>query len=127
MEIIAQLHNLRKTTLGDVLVTLSIDRSMAGSAAELMFHDVGTQFRVTLEAEGKEKDLNEPTTRKFQKKMHELIREVAEDQGDTEENVKETLKKELIKQGLIEKSTTELDIKGYTKANIILQRWKESE
>lgn len=124
MEIHGQLHNLRKTTLGDVLITISVDRSQAGTAAELMFHDVGTQFKISLEVEGQEEDLNEPTTRKFQKKMHELIREVAEHLGESEDEIKNRLRVHLISKEIIEKSTTELDIKGYTIANKILKEWK---
>lgn len=124
MEYKAQLHSVRKTTIGDVLITLSIDKAYAGSAAELMFHDIGTQFGVTMIEDGEVNDEgNNDALRKFQIKMHAKIRDVAEQTLKTEEEIKSKLKAQLKVEHLIKESTTELTIKGYLRAIHLLDTW----
>ena len=58
--------------------------------------------------------------------MHVKIREVADKTNASEETIKDNLRAWLIKRKLIEKSTKELDIKGYAVACNILDEWMKN-
>ena len=72
-----------------------------------------------VESEGIE-DINEETPnqmkRRFQKRMHALINAKASEHSKTPEEIKDIVKKYLIKKGYMKKSSSELNIKGYAVA-----------
>jgi len=122
MQFSAQLHNFRKTTLGDNLITLSVDSVFSKTISELIEKDIGTQFTVTLDEEGvvDEKSANKDTRERMWGRMHALINDLSEVLGIEPEKAKHLLKIRLKDSGMINLSTTELDIKGIIKACHIL-------
>lgn len=120
----AQIHNFRKTVIGDNIIALSIDKAFSKDIVEIMEIDPGTQVMVTMEVvTDKEPEQNTDVLEKFRKKMHLKIREVAAIKHSPEERVKNELKVQLKRHKLIETSTTELTIKGYVAACAILDEW----
>ena len=119
----AQIHNFRKTVIGDNIIALSIDKAFSKDIVEIIEIDPGTQVMVTMEVVPEKEPEQNDVLEKFRKKMHVKIREVAEVKRSSEESVKEQLKKQLQMHKLIETSTTELTIKGYVAACAILDEW----
>ena len=115
----AQLHAFRKTTLGDNLITFSIDRAYSDQVVDIVRKEIGTEFVVYLEDVTKETNLNEDRVEvreRFVRKMHALLGELSELLGTTKEEEKEHLKEVLKKKGVIKESTKELDLKGLAQA-----------
>lgn len=111
----AQLHNFRKTTIGDNLITFSVDRAYSDQIIDVIRKEIGTEFVIYLEDVTSETNLNEDSVQvreRFVHKMHALLGELAELSGRDKEAEKTSLKKELIKKGLIKESTKELNLKG---------------
>ena len=126
MDFIAYLHGFRKTVMGENIISLSVDSTFSKSISDVMEIDAGVPLIVRIEIkdiEEKEPQKNQDTKDKFRKTMHVKIRKVAEKKNNTEDDVKDQLKKKLIEKKIIEKSTTELDIKGYAIACNILDDW----
>lgn len=125
----AQFHNYRKTTLGDNIVSFSIDKSFSKNVVELVEKDIGTEFVVYLENVTSNTNLNEDTDElivKFRKQMHALLSNLAELKGTTQKDEKDIIREELKKRNLIEESTKELNLKGFAIAiNIINQLIEE--
>jgi len=61
------------------------------------------------------------TINRLRKQMHALLREVATEKGLTVAEVKTSLKEMLKKKGHLEKSTSELGVKGFAAAIYLLQ------
>lgn len=122
----AQYHNFRKTTLGENLITFSVDRAYSKDILELVGREIGTQFIVHLEDITQDtslhKDPDELNVR-FTKKLHVLLAEVAEAKDIKPEEAKEMLREELKNRKMIEESTTELDVKGLAIACNIVEEW----
>ena len=89
----------------------------------------GTQFMLVLIEQVDETDPELPEENKgtdqerLQKRMHALITQNAKKEGSKPDEVKNRLKVELKRKGIIRESTTELDIQGYSLAIYILQSW----
>ena len=121
MDFPASFHGLRKTVMGETLITLSVDESFTGEIVGLMSMKIGSGLYVRLaEADKKEEPANNDTKEKFRRTMHAKIRECAEAMDISEEECKNRLKGALKVKGLIKESTTELDLKGYAVACSIL-------
>jgi len=127
----AQYHNFRKNTLGENIITFSVDGNYSRDIMELVSMKIGTEFVVYLEDVTSETNINyTPTeiTDRFTKKLHALLGELALLKGVKPNAAKNKLKEALKKKGLIVKSTKELDIKGQAIACNIVEAWmKESE
>lgn len=122
----AQLHNFRKTTIGDNLITLSIAGDYSDQVVDVVRKKIGTEFIVYLEDVTQTTNLNEDSVElkeRFIRKMHVLIGEYAELEPMSKDLAKDLLKKELKSKGLIEKSTKELNIKGLAIACNIVEDW----
>lgn len=66
-------------------------------------------------------ETEENTKLRLRKQMHALIREVSKQKGLTIDEVRTSLKELLRKKGHLEKSTSELTVKGYAAAIYLLQ------
>lgn len=122
----AQLHGFRKTTIGDNIVSFSVDRVYSESIKEIVGEDIGTQYIIHLEAVNTGTNLNvDPVELKdrFVKKLHALLGQLAEAKGTKPEEEKERLRKHLISLKLMEKSTKELDVKGLAIGCNIVEKW----
>lgn len=121
-----QFHSFRKTTLGDNLITFSVDRAYSQSIKELVSTDIGTEYVVHLEDVTSSTNLNKDNKElkeRFMNKMHGLLGQLAEEKGCTPEIAKEKLRSKLREMDLIKKSTTELDLKGLSIACNIVEKW----
>jgi hypothetical protein len=124
----ASFHGLRKTVMGETLITVSVDRLFVDQIKDLMALDVGSGLYVRMSEAGDSEDeekKNANVYQKFQRSMHALIRDVAESEGVQEDDVKNRLKTLLKSEGRIKESTTELDLKGYAFANHVLKQWRD--
>lgn len=122
----AQLHGFRKTTIGDNIVSFSVDRIYSDSIKEIVGEEIGTQYIVHLESVNTGTNMNvDPIDLKerFVKKLHALLGQLAEAKGETPKMVKDKLKNYLKLHKIIEESTKELDIKGLAIASNIVQKW----
>ena len=121
-----QYHSYRRTTLGENLIVFSVDRAYSKDITELISAEIGTQFIVHLEDVTQDtnlhKDPDEMAVR-FTRKLHVLLAEIAEMKGVKPDKAKDMLRKELKSRKLIEKSTTELDLKGLAIACNIVEEW----
>lgn len=119
----AQFHNFRKTTIGDNLVSLSIDRAYSQDVIELVGKEIGTEFIVYLEEVTSETNITEDSVElktRFRNKMHALISELATLKQTEPKAIKDVIRAKLIEQNVIVKSTSELSLKGYgTACNIL--------
>jgi len=106
-------------SIGQHKFTFDVDESRINDVGELMKTKKGTEFIVTMESVVvDDKDMDEDliqetpqqTLTRFQKRFHSLISEIAKMKNKTPEEIKETIKKRLIREGKIEKSTKEMSI-----------------
>jgi transposase-like protein len=118
-----QLHAFRKTTLGDNLITFTVDRAYSEQIVDIIKKEIGTEFVVYLEDVTSETNLEEDPKELKERlfsKLHGLLGRLSEISGRTKEQEKTSLKKELIRKEMIKESTTELNIKGLVVAcNIV--------
>ena len=127
-DIPAQYHSFRKTTLGDNILSFRVDQMYSDTVGELVQAQIGTEYVMKLEKVNTDTVLggeskNIDTEEKFRRTMHARINELADIREKDREEVKDSLRQELIKRKLIEKSTKELDIKGLAIAVNILDTW----
>src|SRR3990167_9219210 len=76
----AQYHSYRKTTLGESLITFSVDRMYARDTLELVGAEIGTQFIIHLEDITQDTSLHKDPDElaiRFTKKLHVLLSEYA--------------------------------------------------
>lgn len=121
-----QFHSFRKTTLGDNVISFSVDRLYSQEIKELVSTDIGTEFVVHLEDVTTSTNLNEDNKElkdRFRNKMHAHIADFAELKDISALEAKNALREELKERKLINKSTTELDLKGLAIANNIIESW----
>jgi|GEM_PF-3868793 len=121
-----QFHSYRKTTIGDNIVSFTIDRLYSKSVSELVETDIGTEFIVYLEPTTQETNINEDSNElleKWRRQLHAQLSELAKKKGTTQKEEKNKLRDILIKKGLIIESTKELNLKGYAVAINIVQEW----
>lgn len=115
-----QYYSFRKTREGDNLLTFRVDARFSQDISELIEKDINTEFMIQLEQVSLNLPHKEEKTvglkEKLWKKMHSLIHDAANYQGKNDAEIKEELRGEMVKEGFMEKSTKELDIKGLTKA-----------
>ena len=126
----AQFHGYKKLTLGDTIISFSVDQMFAKETLELAGEDIGTQYIVWLEPVTPETNLNadhKDIDDRFRGKMHALINELATWSGKEATEVKDDLREVLKDKKLIQSSTTELDIKGLAIACNILEKWIEQK
>ena len=94
--------------------TFDVDESRINEVGELMKTKKGTEFVVTMESVVVDEDLIQETALqtidRFRKRFHALMGEVAEMKKTTPEKIKEIIKKRLIREKKIQKSTLEMDI-----------------
>ena len=122
----SQFHSYRKTTLGENLITFSVDRAYSKEMVELVGREIGTQFIIHLEDITQDTNLHKDPDElnlRFRKKLHILLAEVAEAENIKPEEAKGMLREELKRRKMIEKSTTELDLKGLAIACNIAEEW----
>lgn len=122
----AQFHSYRKTTMGESLITFSVDRACSKDTMDLVGKEIGTQFILHLEDITQDTSLHkdpDELNNRFVRKLHFLLSEYAEQSGMKPEEAKNQLKETLKDKKLIEKSTTELDIKGLAIACNIVDDW----
>ena len=103
--------------IGQHKFTFDVDETRIDSVGELMKTKKGTEFMVTMESVIKDeidKDLVQETPQqtliRFRKRFHSLMSEVADMKKTTPEKVKDAIKKRLIRERKIEKSTKEMSI-----------------
>lgn len=123
-----QYRNFRKTTIGENIISFSVDRLYAESIKDLVSTDIGTEFVVYLENVTESTNLNKDNKElreRFVNKMHAQLGELAELKNVKPEKAKDKLKEKLKEMKLIEKSTKELDLKGLAIANNIVRKWIE--
>lgn len=110
-------------------VEFTIDEYQRESIRDLVLLEKGSAVVINL-VEVDDIDINSPkleqeleveTKKRLQKRMHALIREIADDNKASKEDIKQLLRKELIKKKYMKKSTAELTIEGYSAAIYILQ------
>ena len=122
----AQYHSYRKTTLGENIIQLSVDRAYSQDILELIGKEIGTQFVVHLEDVTQDTNLHRDPDElqvRFMNKLHVLLAELANIKDVKPAKAKEVLRTELKNRKLIEKSTTELDVKGLAIACNIVEEW----
>jgi hypothetical protein len=100
--------------------TLDVDETRINEVGELMKTKKGTEFMVTMESvisddkDKVDKDLIQETPQqiltRFRKRFHSLMSEVADMKRKTPEEIKEIIKKRLIREKKIENSTKEMSI-----------------
>ena len=105
--------------IGQHKFTFDVDESRINEVGELMKTKKGTEFMMAIESvivDDKEidKDLIQETPQqtltRFRKRFHSLMSEVADMKKTTPEKVKEAIKKRLVREGKIEKSTKEMTV-----------------
>lgn len=123
-----QYYNFRKTTLGENIISFSVDKLYSQSIKELVSTDIGTEFVVHLEEVTDKTNINQDNKEireRFVNKMHAQLGELAELKDITPKKAKDRLKEHLKEMGLIKESTKELDLKGIAIANNIVRKWIE--
>ena len=125
MDFPAYLHNFRKTVMGENIISLSVDSAFSKQITDVLNIENGSRLLVRIEVADEQKEVpqNNDTKEKFRKTMHVKIRELADKTDKTEDDVKDELREQLIKNDVIKESTKELDIKGYAIACNILDDW----
>ncbi len=121
-----QFHNFRKTTVGDNLITFSVDGMYSKDIGELVAMNIGTEFIVHLETVNADSDLNKENVEikeRFVRKLHVLLKDLSVIRESSPEEAKKELKAELKKREMIAVSTTELGIKELAIACKIVQDW----
>ena len=122
----AHLHGFRKTTIGDNIVSFSVDRSYSDQIKDIVGEEIGTQYIVHLEQVNTGTNVNvDPIELKerFVKKMHALLGQLAELKVEKPEKTKDRLREHLKELKIIKESTKELDIKGLAVSCNILEKW----
>ncbi len=125
-EIPSQLHNIKKTTQNDIIISFRVDGAYANTVADLFQEPVGTEFKMNLDKVSTtmgDGDSNKSAKEKFWGKLHALLGLHAEIMGWTPEQSKDNLKNWLVYSEMIEKSTTELDVKGLAIACNQVEGW----
>jgi len=121
-----QFSNFRVTAIGDRMVTFRVDELYSESIKDIVSTPVGTEYVVTLVPVGANTDLKEvkeTMARRFGKKLHAEMAELAELLDVSPEEVKNNLREELKQRGMIVESTTELPVSGLAIAVNIIEKW----
>ncbi len=127
-DIPAQIHNIRKTTLGEVIITFRVDELYADTVSELFLKKIGTQFVMKLEDVSPDtvlggNDMNDTTKEKFNRQLFATMRNYQERSGTEEKEVKIKLAKAMHKRGIDYTSRKELGIKELAIAISIVDSW----
>lgn len=128
VEFPAQLHNLRNTTLNEVIVGLKIDNLFAEPAKDLMGQTGREYMVIMIDVTDQKPDENaeDPIKDRFMKKLHAMIGEYADLTGEDRDSVRNTIKKLMIEKGMIEESMKEADYKDLARAcNLVDKMIKE--
>lgn len=129
-DIPAQLNSIRKTTVGDIIISFRVDELYNDSVQELFLKKVGTEFIMKLEdvttgtVIGGQTE-NDDTKSRFFRQLHAKMRELGERGGVDEEQMRIGLFTKLRKRGIDVQSTKELDIKGLAVAISIVAKMLE--
>lgn len=128
-DIPAQLNAIRKTTIGDIILSFRVDELYAESVQELFIKKVGTEFVMKLEdvtsstmldTEGESSD---STKEKFFRQLRAKMREYEEISKNSDKEVKTRLLIALSKRGIEIESTKELGIKELAIAIGVIDNW----
>lgn len=129
-DIPAQIHNVKKTTMNDVIISFRVDGMYAYTCSELFQTNIGTEFVMKLEKVDTTTVLGDPSQHDAKSpherlwgKMHALINLYANKTGIYSETIKDKLKEELKGKGLMNESTKELNLKGLAIACNLLEEW----
>lgn len=127
-DIPAQLHNIRKTTMGEIIISFRVDELYTETVQELFLKKIGTEFVMKLEDVTSNtvlggEPMNNDTRDKFFRQLHAKMREFEERSGTNEVEVKQKLIMALSKRNIDEVSTKDLDIKGLAIAISIVSEW----
>ena len=116
--------------VGQHKLVFTMDESVNHGEFNPMTIKKGTQFLVMLvEANSSEmtelsSETKDDTLKRFRNQMHALLGDIATINKTTVEIEKETMKSKLIGEGIIQKSTTELDINTLAAVIIRLKKYK---
>jgi hypothetical protein len=114
--------------VGQHKLTFTMDESIDVREFNPMSIRKGAQFLVTMvevgtdEAKTFAQETKEETLGRFKKHFEALISDIAKMKNEPE--FREQLKADLIEQGVIKKSTSELDLAGYSKQIVSLRKIK---
>lgn len=114
--------------IGQHKLTFTMDESVNSGEFNPMQLKKGAQFMVIFipAEEGFQNESMVEARSRFMKRMHALIDELAEYNHIPKEEYKEQLKKQLITEGHIKQSTTELDLEGLANViNLLIKRKNE--
>lgn len=112
----------------DATASFKIEFTVDESQSERFYNFIwklkkGTELMLTAYETDKEEEIkellvetSEQTKVRLNKQMHAMINDIADNKGLEATEIKETLKKYLIEKDYIKKSTSELNIKGYSAA-----------
>jgi len=114
---IAYDHHSGPNAIGDHKLTFSVNEERINEVGDLMKVRKGTEFIMTLESVIKDKidedliqETPNQTLNRFRKRFHSLMSEVADLKRKTPEEIKEAIKKRLVREKIIESSTKELNL-----------------
>lgn len=120
-----QFNRFSKNVMGDNIISFRVDALYSKDISELVAKDIGTEFMCTLieaDVAMPEAQASPDVKERFVRKMHVLISDLAELKGTSAKDEKEELRAMLKEEKLIEKSTTELTLKGYAIACDYLEK-----
>ena len=116
--------------IGQHKLTFTLDESLQVDEFNPMSIKKGTQFMVILIEDvggALPQETVDEATKRFQRRMHALITELAERDGVTQVQYKNEFKQLLQRLNIIKESTKELDLQGYSRAiNILNNRKNEN-
>jgi len=116
---------------GEGLLTFNIYEQDMDEYSQVIRNKTGQEYLIMLIPTSDSKELNEfrdetmeETTERFRRRMNALIQDIAVIRGQEKDEFREFIKAQLVGEGLIKKSTTELKIDGYAKVISRLMKLK---
>ena len=116
----AQFDGFRISKVGDRILQLRSYDGYAEELSKVTNGKMGQEFIVlmiptndTKAIEEFKNETPEQTKSRFSRQMNAMISEIAKLSGKTKDEYRNSVKQHLIDNGIIKKSTTELDVEGY--------------
>lgn len=123
-----QVDSYRSRGNGDRLMTISYYSGYAQEVNKVLNEELGTEYMIMMiptnskEYEEFKDETEEQTVERMRRHMNSLIGQIAKKLNLDSKLYREDFKKELIKNGLIVESTTELKLAGYVEVIGILNK-----